>query len=239
MTGTHRPPRTHGDPALQGTPARSLVIVPLAAADADAAAEIYTRVFLADEPTTVSHGLDPDRFLPCARHYVGWLLERDHSFCAKDARTGEMLGFIFCFDFRDDPARDSPKVREFLLQFRDAVVMIDELEARHICRDTVMPGTMLHIFQIGVDRNGRRQGIARALIHRVIIHANARGFDRLVADCTSPASRRLFEECGFSEAGYSSYASFCTAGACIFVGLEGGIALMVRDVSPGCPGHRE
>ncbi|HNQ30305.1 MAG: Acetyltransferase (GNAT) family protein [Methanoregulaceae archaeon PtaB.Bin009] len=234
MTGTNRSARTRAGPKLPGASLHplSLSVVPLVKADAEAAAELYTRVFLDDEPTTRCHGLAPARFLPFARCYVRWLVEKDLSFVAKDERTGEALGFIFCFDFRDDPAQDSPVLREFLQQFRHAIAMIDELEARHICRDEIEPGSILHIFQIGVDRKGRRQGIARGLINRVLSHANERGFLQMVADCTNPASRRLFEACGFSEVGISSYESFTIDGRCIFDGLEGGISLMIRDVSP-------
>jgi len=241
MTGTNRSAHTRAGPKLPGAPLHpvSLSIVPLVNADSEAGAELYTRVFLDDEPTTRCHGLAPARFLPFARCYVRWLVKEDLSFVAKDERTGEVLGFIFCFDFRDDPAQDSPMLREFLQQFRHAIAMIDELEARHIRRDEIEPGSMLHIFQIGVDRKGRRRGIARALLNRVLSHANERGFLQMVADCTNPASRQLFEACGFSEAGFSSYESFSIDGRCVFAGLEGGISLMTRDVSPGLPVHSD
>lgn len=215
-----------------------LAICPLDEADGNATAELYTRVFLNDEPTTRLIAPDPARFLPLACCYVRWLHRKGLSFCAKDARTGECLGFIFCFDFLDDPTRENPVLQEYLLQFRHAVMMIDALEARHICRDTVMSGSMLHIFQIGVDRKGRRLGIARALVNRVLTHAHERGFSHLVADCTSRASRQLFAECGFFEAGFLSYRSFSIDGTCIFAGLEEGISLMIREFSTGSPVHR-
>ncbi len=236
MTGTSRPFRNGTGPALPGDDPVNLPavsIVPLQETDAEAAAELYTRVFLEDEPTTVRHAPDPARFLPFARRYVQWLAGKDLSYVAKDAQTGRVLGFIFCFDFLDDPAEESPALQEFILQFRHAVAMIDELEARHISRDSVAPGSVLHIFQIGVDRQGRRQGIAEALVRRILARAKERGFARLVADCTNPASERLFAQCGFFRAGFSSYDTFCRDGSCFFAGLEGGISLMIRDTRAG------
>ena len=229
----NHPPDDAG-PAQPKTPAPSPApaIVPLAAADMEAAARLYTRVFLEDEPTSRRRALDPARFLPYARIYVRWLIEKDLSFLAKDAMTGELLGFVFCFDFLDDPGRESPELQEFILNFRHAVTMIDELEARHISRESVMPGSALHIFQVGVGRKGRRRGIARAMIRRVLTHAGERGFRKVVADCTNTISQRVFEQCGFSIVGFSSYESFSMDGTCFFSGLCGGISLMVVDFPP-------
>lgn len=212
------------------TPA--LTIVPLSEADGEAAARLYTTVFLEDEPTSRRHGLDPARFLPYARVYVRWLAQKDFSFVARDALTGELLGFIFCFDFTDDPSKESPELREFILNFREAVTMIEELEACYFQPDSVMPGSVLHIFQIGVERKGRGRGIARAMVHRALTHAQKRDFVQVVADCTSPGSQRVFEQCGFSRAGFSSYESFSMDGSCFFAGIEGGISLMVADILP-------
>jgi ribosomal protein S18 acetylase RimI-like enzyme len=232
MAGNNGPSKKNTGPVASRTLAHSAdpLLVPLTAESREAAAQIYTRVFLDDEPTSRRHALDPSLFLPYARIYVRWLETKGLSFLAKDAHTGEISGFIFCFDFLDDPGHDSPLLQEFIGNFRQAVAMIDELEARHISRETVRPGSVLHIFQIGVDRKYRRQGVARELLCRVIDLAGDRGFDRLVADCTSPASREVFRQCGFTQEGFSPYESFLRDGTCFFSGLEGGISLMVRDI---------
>lgn len=232
MAGKDRSRAKNTGPVQPRTPGHSpnLLLVPLSASSREAAAQVYTRVFLEDEPTSRRHNLDPARFLPYARIYVRWLETKGLSLVATDARTGEIAGFIFCFDFLDDPGHDTPLLQEFIQNFRQAVAMIDELEARHIHRETVRPGSVLHIFQIGVDRKFRRQGIARELLVRIIDLARERGFSRLVADCTNPASCSVFTQCGFTKEGFSSYESFSPDGTCFFSGLEGGISLMVRDI---------
>jgi GNAT superfamily N-acetyltransferase len=227
------PPAEAGHaPDISPASSPSPAIVSLTAADEEVAARLYTRVFLEDEPTSRRHALDASRFLPYARAYVRWLTVKDLSFLAKDPITGELLGFIFCFDFTDDPGRESPELQEFILHFRQAVAMIDELESRHICRETILPGSVLHIFQIGVESKARREGTARALINRALTRAGERGFRQAVADCTSPGSQRVFEQCGFSQKGFSPYESFSMDGTCFFSGLEGGISLMVMDLPP-------
>ena len=214
------------------------VITPLAVSDVDDAAGLYARVFIADEPTTHRHAPDPALFLDHARTYVHSLAGRGESFLARDGLTGELAGFIFAFDMTEDPAGRAPSMGEFLAHFREAVIMIDELERGSSRFDGISPGTVLHIFQIGTGRLYRGRGFAQALIMHLLACASERGFQQVVADCTSAASRRLFEKCGFSEAGFLSYKDFSLEGRRFFSGLDGGIHLMVRGTGSSPPADR-
>jgi ribosomal protein S18 acetylase RimI-like enzyme len=205
-------------------------IVPLTGADADPAARLYTEVFLADEPTSRRRALDPELFYPFARSYVQILVGKDLSFVARTAESPDLAGFIFCVDVTNDPASEGEVMVEFLSHFRDAVAMIQELEEQHLDLPAIRPGSVLHIFQIGVRRDCRGRGIAAAMIRRALDHARERGFIRAIADCTNPASKRVFSQCGFSELGFLAYDAFTFNGIRFFAGLEGGITLMGRDL---------
>ncbi len=221
--GIHLPdPRS----SLMGQP----VCVPLTESDVESAARLYTEVFLADEPTSHRHALDPALFLPYARFYVRSLVRKDLSFLLRHEATNELAGFIFCIDLTDDPENEGAVMVEFIAHFKEAVTMINELEDRHLNRQEIKSGSVLHIFQIGVSRQYRETGIARAMIQRVLAHARERGFRQVIADCTSPASKRVFEQCGFSEMGFSPYEAFSMNGVCFFSGLDGGISLMVKKI---------
>lgn len=217
-------------PEQSATSLRRQVCHPLTLPDADHAARLYTDVFLADEPTTHRHALDPSSFLHYAELYVRVLVGKELSFMVRDMETGEPAGFIFCLDLTDDPEQEGPGMVTFLSYFREAIIMIQELEDRHFNLAEIPTGSILHIFQIGVGRNFRGNGIARMMIRRVENHARERGFSRIVADCTSFASKRAFEQCGFKETGYYPYDEFCMNGVRFFEGLDRGISLMVRDL---------
>jgi ribosomal protein S18 acetylase RimI-like enzyme len=204
--------------------------VPLTVSDVDEAARLYGEVFLADEPTTRFREPDPVMFHYYARLYVRSLAGKKLSFIAHDEKTHEPAGFLFSVDFTDDPKNDGEWMMEFLSQFPEIVTMIDELEERYLDCAAILPGSVLHIFQIGVDRKYRGHGVAQAMIRRVLVHARKLGFRQVIADCTHPASRRSFEQCGFHEAGFLSYDTFSMNGVRFFAGLEGGISLMVRDI---------
>ncbi len=225
--GIQHPHQDHGQCGELPAP---LIIVPLTEPDVEQAARLYTEVFLADEPTSHRHALDPALFLPYARFYVRSLVRKDLSFIARDERTKETLGFVFCFDLKDNPEDEGEAMVAFLAHFREAVAMINELEDRHLNRKEIDAGSVLHVFQMGVHRKLRGNGIAQAMIHRVIAHARKRGFQKVIADCTSPASQRTFEQCGFNEVGFSPYEAFSMNGVRFFAGLEGGISLMVKDI---------
>lgn len=205
-------------------------IVPLTEPNVEPAARLYTEVFLADEPTSHRHALDPALSLPYARFYVRSLVRKDLSFIARDKRTKEILGFVFYFDLTDNLEDEGESMVAFLAHFREGVALINELEDRHINRKEIDAGSVLHVFQIGVHRKFRGNGIAQAMIHMVIDHAYKRRFRQVITDCTSPASQRTFEQCGFNEVGFSPYEAFSMNGVRFFSGLEWGIALMMRDI---------
>ena len=162
--------------------------------------------------------------------YVRSLVRKDLSFLIRDDTKNELAGFIFCFDLTDDPEKESAVMAEFIAHFKEAVAMIHELEDRHISLEDIEAGSVLHIFQIGVSRQYRETGIAQAMIRRVLAHAREIGFRQVITDCTSPASKKVFERCGFSELGFSSYETFSMNGVRFFAGLDGGISLMMKNI---------
>ncbi|MBN2735322.1 MAG: GNAT family N-acetyltransferase [Methanomicrobiaceae archaeon] len=206
------------------------VISPLSKESLKDAARIYTYDFLADEPTSKRHAPDLSKVFLYSKMYVSYLLEKDLSFIAADVKTGEIAGFIFCFDLAGDLESKELPFAGLLSFFPDAISMIDELEGRIFDLKKIPPGDILHIFQIGVARNYRGMGISKRMINHVLLHAEKKGFRQIIADCTNPASKAAFEKCGFYEAEFYSYDDFKRNDIRFFEGLKGGISLMVRDL---------
>ena len=204
--------------------------LPLTLADADSAARLYTEIFLADEPTTCRYAPDFFWFLPYAVEYVRILASKNLSFIVRDKETRELAGFIFCLDLTDDPEQEGAAMGEFLSHFRETIEMIQELEDWHFNREELSPGSVLHVYQIGVGKHFRGRGIAQGMIHQVISQARERGFSRIVTDCTGMGSKQVFERCGFHEVEYYQYDMFERDGIRFFEGLNGGIYLMIRDL---------
>ena len=196
----------------------------------DAAARAYTDVFVNDEPMTRQYHIDPATFLCHARHYIRFCADTQLSIIAWSADNNECAGFILCCDLVTDFSCLGPDITAFLSFFPESVALIDTLEDTYLDMDRVTGGNTLHIFQMGVRRSYRNRGIATDLIRRICVHAQERGFNKIVADCTGPVSRHVFERCGFGEIGHIPYDTFRTGSHTFFAGLEGGISLMSRDV---------
>ncbi|PWR75950.1 GNAT family N-acetyltransferase [Methanospirillum stamsii] len=205
------------------------IIVPLSSYHISKAARLYTDVFLNDEPTSVLHAPDPAMFLPFAEIYVRAVFTKNLSFVSLD-QSSEMTGFIFCLDLLSDIRDEGEEMVQFLSHFRETVALIEKLEETYLDLSRITPGTVLHVFQIGVDARHRKSGIAKELITRVISWGKTQGYSRIVADCTSMASLRSFESCGFQCTGSIPYDSFTVDGKNFFSNLNGSISLVVKNL---------
>lgn len=204
--------------------------IPLGPDTVEAAARLYTEVFVRDEPTTRWHGIIKEDFLPFASTYVQFCETEGLSFIAREEKTGEVMGFIFCHDLTMDLEVLGPEMRGYLSQFDATIQLITALEEQYLDLVTIAPKTVLHIYQLGIGRQFRHRSVSTALIRHVLAFARGRGFMKCVTDCTGPQSCRSFEHCGFARAGSIPYSSFRIDGVAFFDGLEGGITLMVKDL---------
>jgi ribosomal protein S18 acetylase RimI-like enzyme len=204
--------------------------VALSPDDVEAAARLYTEVFVRDEPTTRWHRITEDNFLPFARAYVQFCEKEGMSFIAQEEGTGKVIGFIFCHDLALDLDALGPDIREYLSRFDATIRLIDALEENYRDPGAMKPGMALHVYQLGISREFRNRSVSTALILTAISFARERGFKQIVTECTGPQSCSSFGNCGFTPKGSIEYSSFLIDGIAFFNGLEGRITLMVRDL---------
>lgn len=197
---------------------------------ADATAELYTRVFLNDEPMTRRHGVAHETFLPYAREYLHLCAEQQLSVISIDTRTSDITAFLLGSDLTVDWQSAGPGMAALLSLFRESMAIIEALESRCPALAQIRPGMVLHLFQAGAHREYRRQGLLTRLMECSLAHAQQRGYVKVIAECTGPVSRHTFEKCGFHCAAYIAYDEFNIEGTEFFSGLPGGISLMIRDI---------
>ena len=196
----------------------------------DTAAELYAEVFLNDEPMTCRHRIDPVDFLPYAREYLRFCADQQLSFIAVEQETHEIAGFALGSDLSTEWESVGPGIITLLSFFRESMVILGEVEHKCVELREIQIGTVFHIFQLGVRREFRGNGIATGLIHCILAHAKRRGFGKVVVDCTGPVSRHTCERCGFVETAYIAYDDFHIDGKAFFHGIPGGISLMIREI---------
>lgn len=193
-----------------------LEIIPFTGQYLDEAVDLYSEVFRHDEPTTRIIAPDPGLLRSVAEPYARFLIGKNLSFLARDNRTGSVAGFIFCLDLAETPGSAGGWMTRVGEVFPEAIAMIDQLEKQYIRPGSIPPGTVLHIFQIGIGREYQGRGAARQLIFTALGNARDRGFRTALADCTSERSYSLFRKCGFDEAAYLSYREFTVNGRHFF-----------------------
>lgn len=208
----------------------SSLFQPLTHDTADATAELYTDVFLNDEPMTRHHGIDPGQFLPCAREYLHFCAGQKLSFVATDRTKGQVTAFVLGSDLTTNFYSVGQGMVSLLTFFRESMEIIEALESQ--CPDIsgVNPGNVFHIFQIGTHRDYRHLGLATQLIRMSLVNAKRHGFVKAVAECTGQTSKHTCERCGFHRAVSIRYNNFMVDGKHFFSGLPGEISLMVRDI---------
>ncbi|PKL68412.1 MAG: hypothetical protein CVV30_10905 [Methanomicrobiales archaeon HGW-Methanomicrobiales-1] len=219
----HRQQNAREDPA-------PFTCIPLGPDTVEAAARLYTEVFVRDEPTTRWHRIIEKDFLPFARTYVQFCETEGLSFIARDEKSGDVIGFIFCHDLTMELSALGPEMQGYLSRFDATIQLISALEEKFLDVESIAPGMALHVYQLGTRREFRNRSVSTALIRHVVAFARDRGFRTVVADCTGPRSCRSFSQCGFTRAGSIPYASFLMGESAVFEGLEGEICLMVKDL---------
>lgn len=196
----------------------------------DPAAELYTEVFLKDEPLTSRHGIDPLEFLPCAREYVRFCADKKLSYVARDVMTGTIAGFGFASDLTTDWGIVGPATVRLISLFKESMAIIAEVEQRCPALRAVQPGSVLHIFQGGVRQDYRGRRILGTIIRLILDRARNMEFKMVVGECTGPVSRHILQQAGFREAASVSYEEFEYDGRPFFAGIPGRLSLMIRDV---------
>ncbi len=152
-----------------------------------------------------------------------------HCWIAKDRNAAnQMVGFILCDDpamaAQHQPQEDQADPEASI--FSAVVALLEEL------RRPVQPllereaGSIFHIAAVGVAPGYEGNGIARSLLQVALTSADAQGFQDALSECTSKASRRLHEVCGFEQIHCVNLSAFEQHGQHPFAGCDQDVFLM-------------
>lgn len=205
-------------------------ITPLTVSDTREATRCYTDVFLNHEPMTRCYGISPERFFPPAHVYVSLCARDSLGFIARDISSGDLAGFVFCSDLSTDWSSRDPVMNDLFSLFHEITCILGIMEQYYRERYPSGPGESLHVFQVGVSPRFQGSGVAKALVGNAVEHARDKGFSFALAECTSPASKRLFSSCGFLVVYELPFRNFSVDGTCYFRDLPGEITLMAREL---------
>lgn len=204
-----------------------VALVPMTLADVPAATELIGRIFLDEEPTSRALGLTPEVFLPFAEAYCLRAAQEGTGITAR--QEGLLVGALTCLDLLEDVRDGFPELRgpAFHPKLPD-LAFVGRLEGPYVEEHGLLPGQCAHIAQVAVAPEARGRGLATAMLEAAWTAAQARGFGRLVALCTGPASRRAHEKAGFRTWRTLRYDTYEHEERQVFAAVPGGCALLER-----------
>lgn len=205
------------------------MIRPMQAEDVTRAAALVCALFVEHEPTTRALGLDAGVFLPFAEAYCRRAAEDGTGVVAREGAV--LLGVLTCLDLLEDVRERYPELHDarFAAKLPD-LAFVACLEGPYVEEHGLGPGECAHIAQVAVLEEARGRGIATALLEEACRAARRRGYRRIVALCTGPASRRTHEKAGFRVEKTLRYDTYEHEGRRVFAAVPGECALLAREL---------
>ena len=187
--------------------------------------------FTESDPMPVAVGLDPDGFEAFVALVVGPESTRGLTVVARDLASGVLAGALL----NEDAATPPPEGLATLSHKYDPIFdLLDQLDAQVAEPPITEPGSVLHLFLLGVDPRFAGRGIAQRLVQASLAHGSALGYGTAIAEATNRTSQHIFRKAGFRTRAQASYADYRRDGVAVFSSISehGGPAAMVRELEP-------
>ena len=200
------------------------------ASDAPQLAPLIARTFTRDEPLAIAGGLTEPEFETFVRMLSATCGTDRLTVVARDAGTGQLVGVML----NEDAGVPIPVDAERLsAKFRPIFALFDALAAR-AGGPAPVPGEVLHLYLLAVDRTFTRRGIARRLVEASMANGARRGYRSAITEATNQASQELFRTLGFRERATVRYADHRHEGNAVFTSIadHGGPIAMTASLGP-------
>ena len=160
-------------------------------------ADLLASVFSRFDPPAIAAGLSFDDVRELVRHYGQRVPDDALTVIARSQPSGKLIGAMLTDDFADPP----PKHLEGLLagNFKSIGAILEKLDGQYRKIRQVHPGTILHLFMLGVDPAFGGKGIARNLVQVTLENGRQKGYQRAVTEATGRVSQHIFRSHGFEE----------------------------------------
>lgn len=200
-------------------------------ADVPELTRMLALTFTETDPMPVAVGLDPDEFEALVALVVAPESTQGLTVVARDLASGVLAGALL----NEDAATPPPDGLVTLSHKYDPIFeLLDQLDAQVAEPPVTAPGSVLHLFLLGVDGRYAGRGIAQRLVGATLAHATALGYRSAIAEATNRTSQHIFVKAGFTTRAQASYADYRRDGVPVFASISehGGPAAMVRELEP-------
>ncbi len=182
--------------------------------------ECMATVFPDSEPLTHCLGITKEYYYPVAEIVCQKAVEDGLSHVAKDAQTGELVGFIISEDMYIENNYYKEKYQEFD-QFLPIISLIDSLQKEYLADKNIRKGEFFYESMIGVYPKYQNRHIGRYLYAENIEYAKTKKFSRIITETTGIVTQRYCSRFGFKEIVSIDYQDYEYQGVKVFANITG------------------
>jgi ribosomal protein S18 acetylase RimI-like enzyme len=187
--------------------------------------------FVADDPPAVAVGLTPAEFEAFVTLVVAPEATQRLTVVARDLDSSVLAGALL----NEDATMPLPDGMDALSGKFDPIFdLFGQLVDEQVQPEMLEPGTVLHLFLLGVDARFAGRGIAQRLVEVTLAHGSAMGYRTAIAEATNRISQHILGKAGFITHAQASYGDYLRDGVAVFASISehGGPAAMVRELGP-------
>ena len=189
-------------------------------------AEAFSRY----DPLAVAVGVSSEEIEGLVTLFGGKAVSEGLTILAR-AGTGEVVGAMLANDFASP---QPPGIELVSSRFAPIGAILDSLDDEYRLTRTIVSGSHLHLFMLGVSAAFAGGGIAQSMIRISLENGAKRGYRFAVTEATGRVSQNIFRKLGFSEIQSALYKQFLHEGRRVFASIAGqeGTLLMERQIGP-------
>jgi ribosomal protein S18 acetylase RimI-like enzyme len=184
----------------------------------DAIVRVLSESF-AREPMSAALGVSSRDLAPLVQCFIPECTTNGLSVIATPVDAPRTLAGIFISRDYKSPLPDG-SLEEFPWFAPVAAVLMTVDEAYEARRPGLALGQAVDLWMVGVDSRFAKRGIASTLFRVAADRPRARGFERVVTECTGHYSQTAARKAGFQERARVGYRDFRFDGRAVFAGIE-------------------
>jgi GNAT superfamily N-acetyltransferase len=180
--------------------------------------ECVATVFPGSEPLNYCLGITKEYYYPVAEIVCQKAVEDGLSHIAKDAQTGELVGFIISADMYRENNYYKDKYKKFD-KFSPLSSLIEWLQSQYLQDKVLSQGQIFYLSMLGVEPRYHNRQIPKYLMNENIEYAKNQNFSRIITEATGIVSQRLGFRMGFKEILSINYQDYEYQGVKVFANI--------------------
>lgn len=187
--------------------------------DLSSAIECVATVFPGSEPLTQCLGITKEYYYPVAEIVCQKAVEDGLSHIAKDAKTGELVGFIISEDMYIENNFYKEKYKK-IDKFLPIISLVELLQKEYLAEKNIKKGELFYESMIGVYPQYQNRNIARYLYAENIEYAKTQKFSRIITEPSGIVTQRYCSRFGFKEILSINYQDYEYEGVKVFANIN-------------------